>query len=71
MFGRTWIYGRTTTLMDVFKREAWKIYNQKWDGCRHLWKENYRRWKMIRFHTDHPIKPPDPKEIEYERGTRT
>jgi hypothetical protein len=46
------------------------MYNKNWDGCRDLWKENYRRAKLLRFHTDHPITPPDPERLEYERQYR-
>jgi hypothetical protein len=45
MFGRTWIFGRTSTLMDVHKYEARRLYNENWDGCRDLWKANYRARK--------------------------
>jgi hypothetical protein len=49
MFGRTWIYGRTSVLMDVFKREARELYNQNWDGCRDCWKQNYQQEKEKAF----------------------
>jgi hypothetical protein len=39
--------------------------NENWDGRRDLWKENYRRRKLLRFFTDHPIKPPDPKLAQF------
>ena len=45
MFGRCWITGRTSTLMDVYKNEARRLYNENWDGCRDLWKANYRARK--------------------------
>jgi hypothetical protein len=67
IFGRTWIYGRNGVLADVFKCAARKLYNENWDGCRDLWKENYRRRKLLRFYTDHPIKPPDPKLAQFHR----
>jgi hypothetical protein len=46
------------------------MYNNNWDGCRDLWKENYRWAKLLRFHTDRPIMPPDLERLEYERQYR-
>jgi hypothetical protein len=54
---RTWLRGKTTLLGDVSLRQAARLYRENWDGCRDLWKENYRRRKLIRFLTDHPITP--------------
>ena len=73
VFGRCWIWGRTTFLMDVFKCDAWRIYNQNLDGCREVWKESYRLRKLHRYlymYRDHQIKPLDPKIVEYERRYR-
>jgi hypothetical protein len=39
-------------------------------GARDLWKENYRRAKLLRFHTEPPNTPPDPEQLEYERQYR-
>jgi hypothetical protein len=64
MCGRTWV------VMDVTRQGARQMYNKNWDGCRDLWKENYRHSKLIRFFTDRPITPPDPKQLEYEREYR-
>jgi hypothetical protein len=69
IFGRTWIFGHTEILMDVSKQGARDVYNENWDGCRDRWKENYRRIKLLRY-TDHPINPPDPKLVEYDRRAR-
>jgi hypothetical protein len=69
-FGRTWMHGRTHVVADIFKCGARKMYNANWDGCRDLWKENYRRRKLWRFYTDHPITPPDPQRLEYDRQYR-
>jgi hypothetical protein len=54
MFGRTWISGRTSTLMDVHNYEARRLYNENWDGCRDFWKANYRARK-------HPESSPPPR----------
>jgi hypothetical protein len=62
-FGRTWMHGRTSVVADIFKCDARKMYNKNRDGCRDLWKENYRRSKLIRYYTDHPITPPDPERL--------
>jgi|SRR6516165_671012 len=59
MEGRTWMRGRTWVVADVTNQGARAMYNNNWDGCRDLWKENYRRAKLLRFHTDRPITPPD------------
>jgi hypothetical protein len=69
-FGRTWMHGRTWVVADIFKCDARKMYRENWDGCRDMWKEGYRRKKLIRFYTDHPIVPPDPRIVEYERQYR-
>jgi hypothetical protein len=69
IFGRCWIHGRTSVLMDVHKYQARRIYNENWDGCRDAWKENYRRRKQFQY-TDQQIKPKDPRMIEYERQAR-
>jgi hypothetical protein len=69
-FGRTWMHGRTGVVADIFKCNARKMYRENWDGCRDLWKENYRRMKLLRFYTDRPITPPDPERLEYERQYR-
>jgi hypothetical protein len=45
------------------------MYNNNWDGCRDLWKESYRKRKLLRL-IDRPIVPPDPKIVEYERQQR-
>jgi hypothetical protein len=45
VFGRCWIWGRTSILMDVYKNNARRLYNENWDGCRDLWKANYRARK--------------------------
>jgi hypothetical protein len=66
IFGRTWIYGRNETLIDVFKRDAGETYNKNWDGCRDLWKEQYRHRKLYRL-IDRPIVPVDPVIAEGER----
>jgi hypothetical protein len=68
--GRTSMCGRTSDVMDVPKKGARQMYNHNWDGCRDLWKENYRRSKLRRFYTDHPITPPDPERLQYERQYR-
>jgi hypothetical protein len=68
--GRTWMQGRTWVVANVTNQGARVMYNKNWDGCRDLWKENYRRSKLIRFFTDHPITPPDPERLEYERQYR-
>jgi hypothetical protein len=68
-FGRTWIYGRTGVLMDVFKRDARAVYNQNWDGCRDRWKEQYRCRKLYRY-SDRPIPVTDKRVAEYERQAR-
>jgi hypothetical protein len=65
--GRTWMHGRTGVVADIFLCDARQMYNDNWDGCRDLWKENYRRMKLRRFYTDHPITPPDPKLAELHR----
>jgi hypothetical protein len=67
--GRTWMHGRTGVVADIFKCAARKMYNKNWDGCRDLWKENYRWGKLLRL-IDRPIVPPDPKQLEYERRRR-
>jgi hypothetical protein len=64
MCGRTWV------VPDITNQGARQMYNKNWDGCRDLWKENYRRAKLLRFHTDHPIAPPDPERLQYERQYR-
>ena len=64
MFGRTWIRGRNSVLIDVFKQEARRIYNHNWDGCRDLWKENYRKRKLAGLIEP---EPKDPKTTEWER----
>jgi hypothetical protein len=69
-FGRTWMCGRTWVVEDVTIQGARAMYNQHWDGCRDLWKENYRRMKLLRFYTDHPITPPDLERLQYEREYR-
>ena len=56
--------GGTHTLIDVHKFQAQKLYNQNWDGCRDLWKENYRKRMELRVQS---VAPDDPKQIEYER----
>jgi hypothetical protein len=68
-FGRTWMYGRTCMVADVFKNDARKMYNENWDGCRDLWKEEYRRRKLYR-NMDRPIVPEDPIIAEAERKYR-
>jgi hypothetical protein len=68
-FGRTWMCGRTRVVADIFKCDARKMYNANWDGCRDLWKESYRKRKLLRL-IDRPIVPPDPKRLEYERQYR-
>jgi len=57
----------TWVVADVSKQGARVMYNKNWDGCRDLWKENYRRMKLRRFYTDRPITPPDPERLQYER----
>jgi hypothetical protein len=69
LFGRCWIQGRTETLMDVYKYDARKTYNENWDGCRDVWKEHYRWRKRLKY-SDRQIKNRDPKLIEYERQAR-
>jgi hypothetical protein len=34
--------GRSILMMDVSRRGAAQKYRQNWDGCRDLWKEDYR-----------------------------
>ena len=51
IFGRTWVYSRTKTYLDVPKRDAREMYNQNVDGCPDRWKENYRKRKR-RIYTD-------------------
>ena len=68
-WGRTWIHGRTSVLMDVHKYQARRIYNENWDHCRDLWKENYRRKKLFQD-IDRPIKPRNPKAVKWERQRR-
>ena len=46
-FGRCWIQGRTETMIDVDKCDAREIYNSNEDGCRDVWKENYRARKRM------------------------
>ena len=62
--------GQTSVVADIFKSDARNMYNENWDGCRDLWKENYRRMKLRRFYTDRPIVPPDPDTLEFEREYR-
>ena len=62
--------GQTSVVADIFKSDAHNMYNENWDGCRDLWKENYRRMKLRRFYTDRPIVPPDPDILEFEREYR-
>jgi hypothetical protein len=69
MFGRCWIWGRTRQVADVSKQAAREIYNENWNGCRDVWKENYRRRKLA-LYTDRPIEPPDPRLVEGERQYR-
>jgi hypothetical protein len=38
-------YSLTT---DVPRKGAAKLYRQNWEGCRDLWKENYRQMKERR-----------------------
>jgi hypothetical protein len=54
---------------DVSKQAAREIYNENWNGCRDVWKENYRRRKLA-LYTDRPIEPPDPRLVEGERQYR-
>src|SRR4029077_15639390 len=48
-FGRMWMLGQTSVVADIFKCDARKMYNKNWDGCRDVWKENYRRRKLFRY----------------------
>jgi hypothetical protein len=41
--------GRNSILADVSLCVARELYNENWDGYHDLWKENYRRRKLIRF----------------------
>jgi hypothetical protein len=51
---RTWVYGRTSDQMDVPHAAARELYNANWDGCRDLWKEQYR-------YKHHPESAPPPR----------
>ena len=49
--GATWMLGQTSVVADIFKCDARKMYRENWDGCRDLWKENYRLSKLARRST--------------------
>jgi hypothetical protein len=70
MCGRTWMHGKSQVVADIPLSGAAQMYRKNWDGCRDAWRENYRRMKLRRFYTDHPITPPDPEQLEYERQYR-
>jgi hypothetical protein len=58
---RTWVYGRTAYQMDVPLAAARELYNENWDGCRDLWKEQYRYKK-------HPDSAPPPRYAQTKFG---
>jgi hypothetical protein len=67
IFGRTWIFGRASMLIDVYNCDARKLYNENRDGCRDLWKEHYRKRMSL---PGQPAPPQDPRIIEFERRER-
>ena len=40
--------GKSQVVMDIPRKGAAKLYRQNWDGCRDLWKSNYRGMKERR-----------------------
>ena len=41
--------GQHQVIMDVPRKGAAKMFRENWDGCRDLWKSDYRRRKERRM----------------------
>jgi hypothetical protein len=41
----TYLRSRNSFLLDASRGWVAKMYRQNWDGCRELWKQDYRRRK--------------------------
>jgi hypothetical protein len=40
-----WMRGKNWVVPDVPRKGAARMYQQNWDGCRELWKRDYRQRK--------------------------